>query len=335
MRYCLSQLIGDGTESSPFDAAAALYGPTWRIDLRGDVTQLAGYMLCAVDTPSLPNDSRLYDLGDLLDGVLPNKVLNSINTRLGITLAAKDLRRILPELLIQWAGAGKWKPLRPTRQGMYEIWLRDKVYSLPVVAGGTTITETFNTADSDILGPNLSWTELEGDIDVVTNEARTTGLTASAARAESALATDDHYVQADVLLSGGATGGRFVGVSARRRSDATNTYYWFALDDDLDQVRVYRVVAGTATLLANPSFIIVMGTSYLLKGQVNGSSLEVWVDSVSKATATDTNIVDNLYTEIRGRNNNAGQYARWDNFEAGDLAAAAAAQNLMMMGVGH
>src|SRR5680860_930000 len=60
----------------------------------------------------------------------------------------------------------------------------------------TTITESFNTADSDILGPDLTWTELGGtDIDIVGNHAEAAS-TEGYARAESALAGADMYGQA-------------------------------------------------------------------------------------------------------------------------------------------
>jgi len=60
----------------------------------------------------------------------------------------------------------------------------------------TVINESFNTGDSDILGPDLSWTEQDGDIDIVTNRARSTGGGINAAQATTNLATDDHYSEA-------------------------------------------------------------------------------------------------------------------------------------------
>src|SRR5690606_34435213 len=84
----------------------------------------------------------------------------------------------------------------------------------------TTITESFNKADSDTLGPDLMWTETQGDIDVVSNTAwHQTVAGRSVARAESDLSSADHYAQAVVTLTSGTS----TNVSPCCRFDAATT----------------------------------------------------------------------------------------------------------------
>ena len=72
------------------------------------------------------------------------------------------------------------------------------------------------------------------------------------------------------------------------------------------------------TNLAGTDITYVSGD--LIKAEINGSTLKGYFKGVEKLSETDTTITGNLLTGIKGFKANMG----WDNFEAGDLAAAAA-----------
>ncbi len=68
----------------------------------------------------------------------------------------------------------------------YGLRASDISSELEPLPPSTTITESFNTGDSTTLGPDLSWTEINGDWEIVSNQVRADGITAiSLARADS------------------------------------------------------------------------------------------------------------------------------------------------------
>ena len=202
----------------------------------------------------------------------------------------------------------------------------------------TTITESFNTADSDTLGPDLSWTEFQGDIDIVTNKAvapaQATGRF-NEARADSALSTDNHYAQASI--SGDSqTAGTFPGVMVRKDSSATRTLYygriicWTSTGNTLG-----KIVSGTPTNLGSVSTSQhSANTDYLVRLEIDGDALSIKIDSSPVDSATDTSISGNLYAGIGGFIGN-DRIGKWDNFEAGDLAAGAAQVGQLTTNTGY
>lgn len=183
----------------------------------------------------------------------------------------------------------------------------------------TTITESFNTADSDTLGPNLTWTELVGDIDIVSNQARSTTLGSQViARADSDLSSVDHYVQASVG-AGDETTSSNPGVIGRKDGTATLTFYLANGDFVSNVLRLFKCVAGAFTQLgSNVSLTLTSPTTYLFRLTCNGSSITHTVDSVDQTTQTDTAITAGLRCGLRGQKNTS-TYVSWDSFEAADL----------------
>lgn len=197
-----------------------------------------------------------------------------------------------------------------------------------------TITESFNTANSDTLGPNLSWTEIEGDIDVISNEARTTLTTGAAARANTDLDSVNHYVQADVNASEETAEGR-VGLILRKDSTATLTYYSVDVLFLANSLRILRRVGGATTLIASTSFVATAGTPVTLRGEVAGSTITATANG-TQISAVDTTITTGLRTGIAGQKVTSG-FVSWDNFEAGDVhgrGGASGQRMLPLMGVG-
>ena len=317
MFHYLAPYVGIGTDDDAFRPRGSEQ-PGWKtIDLRADSTILTGRAIMAVP---VRDDTIGAYLGDAPDEVSA-AIKAAVQNRFGITLAATSLRHIIPELLIAHAreDGTRWRPLRAMHDGVFRIYLDGLWWQAKSLAGGSTITESFNTADSDTLGPDLSWTELVGDIDIVSNRAHTITIGSQCvARAEGDLATANHYAQASVNVSE-ELGTGSVGIITRKDSTATLTYYLQDVSYQADLVRLYKCVGGTFTqLVADVGMTLTAGSSVMVKGTVNGSSLNILIDGVSKNTATDTAIPGNLRTGIRGNKGTSG-YVNWDSFEAGDL----------------
>lgn len=207
----------------------------------------------------------------------------------------------------------------------YETFIPDGEIRLAALPHETTITESFDKADGDILGPDLTWTEFTGDIDILTNKARSVSVspTNNEARAETALSSDDHYVQADVSGSN-ASSGTYVGVILRKDLSTTRTFYCARITVyTAANVKIFKRIAGTATNLSSTTAAQSEGVSYTLKGQVDGSTLRAYINSVEDggSPVTDTSITGNLYTGIYTFAVASNQYGLFNNYEAGDIAA--------------
>lgn len=320
------QLEG-GFAPSGFDAGDGNWGA---IDLRPDVTVQAGRCLLGSDQ-QLPTSPGRFYLGDALDE--PSAVLKSaIESRLGITLTDNKLRRIVRSLLVEHGDdkrQDRWNALKPGVDGRYRIYLVGLIDEFPVVQGGAVITDDFNRADSTTLTPSAegwSWTEtttpIASNIDINANEAKaqngSSAGSAAIARAESDLATTDHYAQANCFASGNAAA--VSGVCVRFDASAV-TFYGCFLDQNDVSHEIHKRVAGTRTQLAAVTTPTASGL--LIRLEVNGSNLEMFAAGVSLITTTDTSITTGVRTGITGAAVGAANRAKWDNFEAGDLVVSA------------
>jgi len=293
------------------------------IDLRPDPAVLAGR--CFVAVPVRDETIGEY-LGQDPDGSIPAPVLRRIGTALSLTLAETRVRPLLAELLMVHGrtDGSRWKPLRQTRQGVYEIWLGGLLFRSPVLAGGSSLAESWNVADSGGLTGDLTWTEYLGaDWAIVSQVARLAGNTGKdEGRADSDLASDDHYCQATLVTYTRVGGDCRVGVTCRKDSTATETYYVFHADHSgTPQHLLVKVAGSTRTVLQTAVDDPATGT--VIKVQADGSTISGWIDGVQKVSATDTGIVNNTRCGIMGLLSNAGNVAELDNWSAADLAAAA------------
>lgn len=194
---------------------------------------------------------------------------------------------------------------RITPDALLQKWGESWVQALP---HSTVITESFNKADSDTLGPDLSWTEVRGDIDVVGNRAKI--ITLGNARADSDLSSDDHYSQIDVIVHAISA----MAVAMRFDSGAETFYYFRVKNAASATFRNYKRITGTDTMLDNVN-VAPPTVTYTPKGEVSDSALEGFIDDVSKITSTDSAITGNTRCGIWGDVN-----IELDDFEAGDLA---------------
>lgn len=177
----------------------------------------------------------------------------------------------------------------------------------------TTITESFNTADSDTLGPDLTWAETSGDLDISSNLCVVT--TTGDARAESDLSSDDMYSQ---HVGSNVGSGRQTDANARWSSSARTYYRFISRNAATVTHRLFRMDAGVATQLGSTVDATPPSQPYTIKIEVSGSSIEGFIDGGSVVgPQTDTNITGNTRAGLGGTQGTTFM----DNFEAADLVA--------------
>ncbi|HRT97867.1 MAG TPA: hypothetical protein P5532_25960, partial [Planctomycetota bacterium] len=194
----------------------------------------------------------------------------------------------------------------------------------PPLPPETTLTESFNTADGDSLGPDLAWAEVVGDWDVVNQAAEYQGASTAqaAARAEHDLSSSDHYAQASVAACG--SGAEFTGAGAVIRFSASaQTYYMARLQQSNDTLQIYKMVAGTVSALGAPAAVTLLLPA-TVKLRASGSSITQSYKGDDRTTVTDTAIPGNTRGGLNGyRSDPSHGKPALDNFAASDLAAPA------------
>jgi hypothetical protein len=163
-------------------------------------------------------------------------------------------------------------------------------------------TESFNKADSTTLGPDLTWTEISGDLTVASNRASGSG----EARAESAL-TSNHYAKI-------AGYGSAVQVLARvAASGGTPNYY--TLQRTSSAMYLTKRVSGVFTDIASTGTVLdPMPDGTVIEIRANGNSIQGYENGVLILSATDSSIPSGSRAGFGVGPGSA------DNFEAGDLA---------------
>jgi hypothetical protein len=170
----------------------------------------------------------------------------------------------------------------------------------------TTLTEVF-TGDDDALGPNLSWTETNGDIDRVSGQAKGIAAANNRARADSDLSSDDHFVQATCITLLGD------GICVQFASAADSCY---AMYNDFFSTRLFKVTAGGLSSLA--TWTTVSGASSVCKLEIDGGAMEGYDDTVSVGTVSDSTWAGNTRCGIWNDINTT-----IDNWSAEDIGAPA------------
>lgn len=119
MTFYVSSWGGSGTRADPYRPVAVAGVADWScIDLRPDVTVLAGYALVwtAASLPSIP--SGVWLLADGPDSVLSTQVRNRISTLMGVSLPTgvtfREACRLLMTVEATGPTNGRWKRLIPT-----------------------------------------------------------------------------------------------------------------------------------------------------------------------------------------------------------------------------
>ncbi len=204
----------------------------------------------------------------------------------------------------------------------YGIGIGDIAPDLEPLPPSTTITESFNTGDSTTLGPDLSWTEIAGDWEVVGNQVRSEGITAiELARADSDLSSADHYGQLIVESLGAGTSRLGSAARVQTADGTTVTAYYVDLRNN-DALELEKVVAGTDTELAATAQTVTLPDT--VKVESNGSTIKSYFNGTEVDSVTDTAITGNLRAGLMSRQSGSSEAADGDDFEAADLAVAAA-----------
>lgn len=328
MPLYLTPIVGNGTDANPF---MPLWpeepGQGW-IDLRPDSTVAAGRGLLYLPTPSV--DSRLDKLVDLPDEDVPAGVKNRLQNALGLTLGQTRFSEIVAELLTTHARTDdtRWKPLRPTVQGVMELWLGGlgRFHAWRQGSVGASFTETWPTNGTTIsTGQDQPWNEDSNDVEVSTNALRFVTLSAVCfGRCLTNLATDAHKHSATAALVSIADGAR-AGVSVRKIDSTTRTYYITTAERNSGAGgharRLVKRVAGVQTILVNDVGTD-PGSPVVIECQANGSSISGTVGSFALGPITDTAITGNLQVGYELFGATAGD-TTLDGHTAADLAGEA------------
>jgi hypothetical protein len=186
-------------------------------------------------------------------------------------------------------------------------------------------TESFNKADSSTLGPDLTWTEVIGDTQVVSNSVRpVAGTVDGRNRAEHDCATDDNYAQITSVNLQENTG-NIVGPICRYDSAADTGYDMrrtgaASLANYTTQIR--KTIAGVVTSLGSPATVAratSAATPETLYIGASGSTLTSKINGAVAQTLTDTDITIGKRGGFRVRSNATVANATADDFMAGDL----------------
>ncbi|MFC1658227.1 hypothetical protein ACFL1D_02450 [Candidatus Omnitrophota bacterium] len=324
--YFLSPFTGTGTREDPYRPLVSEYGKDWGlIDLRPDIAKPDGWAICYLDADTEPIDAKLVPLGTSLTVNLNSKAKRNFAKKLGITLKKNNLRDILAEILIEKKGAGLVNPLQAGADGKYRIYFGDLIFGDPEPEyKHSTISDSFNRSDADALGTSSegwwSWVEYENDIDIVSNQARTTTQYSDNSAYANAPepATANHYAQAKVWISGDKD---TWGGPTARVSTSAETFYSFCSSDLLSQERwqMRKQINGAWSEVASYSTGWATPNGATLRIEVDGNSLIGKQDGVTKISTTDSSITGNTKTGIFGHQDDAGRYIRFDDFESDDL----------------
>ncbi len=349
MHYYLTPYIGSGKLgltkggkllADPFRPLGSDQ-PGWSaIDLRPAGQVLDGFALLAV--PARNDHAGQEYLGADGESRASAQLTTRIGNKLGITLDRFSIKDLLGELLIVHAkqDGTRWKPLTPefvapgSRTKVYRARLGDLEYVLPVLAGGATITDDFNRADSGDPGSSSegwAWTELftgvQGTVlEIVSNSMRggaPAGFNTHVARAEGALDSSDHSVQVEIDWVGANSLNTFASIGTRWATGSDPDHYIFGNNDYSGTTRweMYKRVSGTHTLIGNTSSHGGLGgAGQTMKMISNGSSQEGLSNTVSKIAVTDTGVTSGVRTGLWA--NTTGATIRFENWTASDLAAA-------------
>lgn len=115
------------------------------------------------------------------------------------------------------------------------------------------------------------------------------------------------YIQGDMQILGTIGGAKYIGLEFRRTDD-TNKYKCLAAKDE---IKLFKVVAGSSTQIGSTHSIAPDDTFYAMKITFNGTSFEVFKDAVSVITTSDSAYsTGTVGIQVRGG-------AEMDNIEAG------------------
>jgi hypothetical protein len=162
----------------------------------------------------------------------------------------------------------------------------------PPLPHGTQLTESFDKADADTLGPDQTWTETFGNARVVSNEVSFDAVSGSHARAAADLAGDDQLMALSVTALDNSTSIRSVEAGAAARfATGADTFYaaYLRRNNTVDRVELFKFVGGAATELGTKTVTHALPDEVAVR--VEGSNVSALIDGVTEiGPVTDTAI---------------------------------------------
>lgn len=329
MRFFAAGYTGTGADLDPFrpEGVDALEG--WAAnDFRPDSTRADGFCLVAVpDGVDLPGALLIADAAQAAFGPVARR---AVGNRLGLTVTASRFDDLLVELFTAHASPvgdrSRWNPPTRTVEGRFQLVLGEPIVDQLWVSGGATYTEDFDKADSSTLGPDLTWTEMAGDLEIVdnvaTNATRFSG-NAHRARAEHDMASSNNYAKYTAEnSSGGGTGDEVWSAHARYQSGA-DTNYFARIERPSNTWSVRKMEAGSVTSLTSGSGSDPRFVTHGIECRANGSTIAAYRAGVLVLSVTDTAIATGTRGGLSMASVSTVRAPAANNFEMGDLAAAA------------
>jgi hypothetical protein len=183
----------------------------------------------------------------------------------------------------------------------------------------TIIIDAFTDTNGTLIqnhtptGGGFTWSLQAGGCDIQSNEANDTSAAGTHVRAELDFSTDGHYSEMDVVV------GTYAGVHVRWDSTSVNTNYLWRNNSSTGDNEYYKQVTGSYTKLWNAAQTV--SRPYTAKIEVTEADDHTGsIDGTAKMSSfSDNSLTGYLRTGFHLRNTND----RGDNYEAGDLGAAA------------
>lgn len=302
------------------------------IDFSPDSTSLAGGVMLRVQNRNDALHGGIY-LGEDFTTPLGPVLAARLANQFGVTLETdQGLAAVLMELLVLHADdarSDRWNRLRPSN-GRYDVWLGERVASLPLVSGGGVAlsTETFDTANSSTLGPVHTWTEYGPDDWTVSSNVAILNTTVAngecMAIANTDMPSSDNWctaviTQATNINSGGG------GPICRGSSSAQTGYHGRKVyGTNPKGVQAIKVVAGVVTGIGTSAGTATwsLGTGYTVRVSANGSTIKATNAQLSlSTTVTDTAITSGTRMGIQGWVQTGASRVTYNNVAAGTLEA--------------
>lgn len=276
-----------------------------------------------VSTPEALSGTGITKLGDAKGETLTGARRNTIQTLTGFSAGQTRIDLILAELMT--TGGRLWNPLRADRRSGIKKLVMNSELVWASIAGGASYSENWNIADQDSPSVQLTWTELVGDLDVVSNKLVQLSAPADIfARAEHDLTNDEHYCEVKVEATSATTSQG--GPMTRMSSIATTGYFVDFLPLNASTMyQLRKVVAAVVTAIGSGATEAALSanTQYLIRLTSDSADLHtVARDGVTKSSDTDTSIVALTRCGVFAGANGASRI-KLDDWFASDIASAA------------
>lgn len=337
MPYYLAPEIGSGTRLDPF-RPVGIEQDGWSAIRLKDADGGARRLLYL---PVHNTDNRLRQIADGKNDTLTGGVRNRLISDLKLTsLAATRFDQAMAEIMLNPPTGALWR-IRPSRRtGEYSIFLGPKsdrlLWRQAAIGGGVSIADTFNRTNGDLDGSTSSdglftWDEFQGSgLSISSNQVLVADdNNDNYARAQLDMGTDDHYAQIELAaftMTEGVGNGIDGGVIVRKGSPATFTCYAgygskhsVSGVGDVNEYRVTEITAGSFAVLASDTQD--PAVSDVVKLEVDGSDLRLYVNTIEIITTSDGSITGNLRTGLASWSSTASNVLILDNFAAADVTA--------------